>query len=171
MVLYSGYQSSQKPPNPFLNFPHLDALFKQFIQLQEKRWFLPCWSSLFSWLSPSVPLSEQNAQLVYYQIYMKKLTSEIILTHDDLIYKLWIVSSPLTYGFCFLVPLSAGWFSSGTLGSVSHSFLSSVMKKEDIPLRNLIYVLTKYCRKVSQNVSTHLKRSGFADAMDHSCWI
>ena len=113
----------------------------------------------------------KNAQLVHYQIYMKKLISELILTPDDLICKLWIVSSPLTYGFCFLVPLSAGWFSSGTLGSVSHSFLSSVMKKEDIPLRNLIYVLTKYCRKVSQNVSTHLKRSGFADAMDHSCWI
>ena len=113
----------------------------------------------------------KNAQLVHYQIYMKKLISELILTPDDLICKLWIVSSPLTYGFCFLVPLSAVWFSSGTLGSVSHSFLNSVMKKEDIPLRNLIYVLTKYCRKVSQNVSTHLKRSGVADAMDHSCWI
>ena len=113
----------------------------------------------------------KNAQLVHYQISMKKLISELILTPDDLICKLWIVSSPLTYGFCFLVPLSAVWFSSGTLGSVSHSFLNSVMKKEDIPLRNLIDVLTKYCGKVPQNVSTHLKRSGVAGVMDHSCWI
>ena len=113
----------------------------------------------------------KNAQLVHYQIYMKKLISELILTPADLICKFWIVSLPLTYGFCFLVPLSAVWFSSGTLGSVSHSFLNSVMKKEDISLRNIIDVFTKYCGKVPQNVSTHLKRSGVADVMDHSCWI